>query len=126
MRRGGRSHASVASVSLLLIVTAAGCSRSHDVAEPYDGYYRSGFESSSFHPDGVREQWWLKGTITCSGLNVGPDIQGFPASNWVRLSVQGTLSDVGAYGHMGAYQRELSVQQVLSCRSLRPGERVDL
>ena len=126
MRQGDRSWAIGTSVSLLLFMTAPGCSRSHDVAEPYGGYYRSGFESSSFHPDGVREQWWLKGTITCSGLNVGPDIHGFPASNWVRVSVRGKLSGKGSYGHMGAYQRELSVQQVLSCRPLRPGERVDL
>ena len=112
---------------LLIVLMAAGCSASKapERTQDHAGYYRSGFEASSFHPDGLKERWWLTGSVSCHGLNVGPNVGGFPSDDWVYLSVRGTASEKGHYGHMGAYDREFTVQQVLSCRSLRPGERVE-
>ena len=112
---------------LFLITAVAGCSapKQPDASQQYTGYFLSGFESSSFHPVGQKERWWLKGSIPCRGLNVGPDVSGFPSASWVHISVYGTVSEQGQYGHLGAYDRELTVQSVLSCRSLLPGERVE-
>jgi hypothetical protein len=108
---------------LLLALPMAGCSG--ETAEPvrdYSGYYRTGFEASSFHPDGLDERWWLIGQVPCRGLNIRHDIDGFPSAGWVYLSVRGTVSDKGRHGHLGAYDRKLSVRRVISCRSLLPGE----
>jgi hypothetical protein len=111
---------------LLVALATAGCtSPTLDRSREYTGSYRSGFEASSFHPRGVKERWWLTGSVPCHGLNVGPDVDGFPAADWVHLSVRGTISEKGHYGHLGGYDRKLTVQRVLSCRSLLPGEGVE-
>jgi len=40
------------------------------------------------------------------------------------MIVRGDLSSEGHYGHLGNYKRELSVQEVLEFRMLKPGESV--
>lgn len=38
------------------------------------------------------------------------------------VQVRGEVSAPGRYGHLGAYQRKITVDRVLIARRLRPGE----
>jgi hypothetical protein len=113
----------VASILVVLVLTS--CGRTPAVPETYVGYYETdGFESSLFRlKDGPNEHWWLKGSLPCSFLNFDQD-RNRPFRR-VYVEIQGNLSPLGQYGHMGFYQREISVTHMVSCRPLREDERVE-
>jgi len=89
----------------------------------FEGYYASGFEVSSFVPCGIAENasygngYWLTGTtefydqyyalIQSSGFDQSTGY----LSVYVRF--KGELSPPGHYGHLGAYEREVTVTELL-------------
>lgn len=89
----------------------------------FSGYYASSFEASEFIPKGrPGDVWNLDGNVAeicpVSVYNARGDID-----RYVSITVEGDLSRVGEYGHMGSYTRELTVTQWISCRPLRFWER---
>ena len=78
----------------------------------YAGYYRSGFELSSFRPQGSSEQWWLNTESRRLLTPVAHAAQG----SWIYIAVRGSVSPPGKYGHEDAYARELVVTEVLQMR----------
>jgi hypothetical protein len=89
----------------------------------FEGYYASGFEVSSFVPcdtnagAGYGNGYWLTGTpefydqysalVQSSGFD---PISGYQS---VYVRFKGELSPPGSYGHLGAYEREVNVTELL-------------
>jgi hypothetical protein len=92
----------------------------------FRGYYTSGFEVSSFVPcddagtggPGYGEGWWLSSQPE-SGFyerynQLSGDVNPPPGGYVTVFTVfRGTLSGPGSYGHLGAYAREVTVEEVL-------------
>ncbi|MCC7077191.1 MAG: hypothetical protein IT198_08710 [Acidimicrobiia bacterium] len=77
----------------------------------YTGHYSTGFEVSAFVECGSDEQWWVVGSAELTEeVEAAADS---PPYEPVYLRVRGTLSEPGTYGHLGAYQRQLTVTEVL-------------
>jgi hypothetical protein len=88
----------------------------------FEGYYASGFEVSSFVPCGMTGNasygagYWLTGTtefydqyyalVQSSGF----DPTGYQS---VYVRFKGELSPPGHYGHLGGYEREVTVTELL-------------
>lgn len=126
VRRAGRSSATgrarpvpslvVLSTVLVASLLPAACGTRSDV---FAGRYESGFETSAFHPCGSEEQWWVTAdSAAWARLHEPParvDSVGYlEAVAFVRL--RGRRSPPGEYGHVGAYDRELTVTEVLEVR----------
>jgi hypothetical protein len=109
-------------VSLLL---TAGCTRS--ISWPssgvYTGYYTHGYEPSRFVPANTKEKWSLAGAFPCRELFTSDGRVVRLDNPAIYIETRGTLSPNGKYGHLGAYSRELTVSEVLTCRKLWSGER---
>jgi|SRR5690606_9374458 hypothetical protein len=116
---------------LLLVVAATGCTRTPEPSaavesesEIHAGYYTEGFETREFRPLSVAEErWWVEGSLPCAFLAFNQELN----APWHRVYVEleGSVSPLGQFGHMGAYQRKLFVSRVVSCRPLREGETVE-
>lgn len=81
--------------------------------DEYEGHYTVGFEVSSFVPCGSKEAWWVTGSSTlveCVG-----EIDYYNLST-VFARVKGKESKKGKYGHLGGYEREFDLKEVLECR----------
>jgi hypothetical protein len=92
------------STVLALLLGCASTERSWPREGVFRGTYTHRFEVSRFVPEGTEEEWWLSGrAINRSDL----------AFKQTFLVVCGKLSDPGEYGHFGAYDRELVVEEVL-------------
>jgi hypothetical protein len=103
-------------------VTAASLMREKDTARwpktgVFSGYYRHQFEISDFRPAGTSERWWMKG----AGNFVLGAMCGM--SDPCYLVARGELSGQGSHGHLGAYNRELRVTEVIEKRDLTPDEK---
>ena len=112
----------------VLATLAAGCSNltaGQDDAklERYSGLFRQGFEQSDFYPDDGGGPWWLSydGDFW---TRIEPFNEGAGRGNHVlvRIEVAGELSPVGRHGHLGAYQRELTVERLLSVEAASDAE----
>ena len=89
----------------------------------FEGYYASGFEVSSFVPCGIAENpsygngYWLTGNTEFYNQyaaliqSTGFDQSTGYLSVYVRF--KGELSPQGTYGHLGAYEREVIVTELL-------------
>jgi hypothetical protein len=115
----------VAAVAAAVAVGFGGCSGrdgSEGKGRLFEGYYETGFEISAFYPgkacpaDG--EQYWL---VAAEGsgfserlgeLMKDPPASGPPISGLYRVKFLGAVSDVGQYGHLGAYTREVTVNKL--------------
>lgn len=88
----------------------------------FTGIYALAFEMQAFTADGRGESWWatlepqaqaeLKAAL---GSSEGPR---FGAR--IRAEVEGTLSEPGHYGHLGAYPRHLTITHVISAKPEKP------
>lgn len=87
----------------------------------FSGYYTSGFEVSSFvpcaeaGPAASGEAWWLGGAAESGFYDQYLDVIGPDAGEYVTVFVvwRGTVSPPGTYGHLGAYTREATVEEVI-------------
>jgi hypothetical protein len=77
----------------------------------FRGHYSSGFEHSGFAPcDG--ESWWttFSGNMTSDAEGaLGPDPQNEGAPSGIYMEIDGEISELGMWGHLGQYDRELVV-----------------
>ena len=86
----------------------------------HEGGFVSGFETSAFYPCGSDEQWWVVADSAAWAELHAPsariDSGGYrTVTAFVR--VRGRVSPPGEYGHVGAYDRELEVSEVLEVRA---------
>jgi len=87
----------------------------------FSGYYTSGFEVASFVPcpasalDAADGAWWLGSIPESNFYDKYLDVIGPDAAEYVTVFVvwRGTVSPPGSYGHLGAYTREATVEEVI-------------
>jgi len=99
----------------LILLSTAGCALVDPTSDAApDGLVSIGFEVSAFEPCDSDEIWWMTGSdAVYEELDelyqevVGDD--GGPA--YARL--HGVRSTKGSYGHLGAYDREFRVTQII-------------
>lgn len=82
----------------------------------YSGKYTTAFEVSWFEPDGTKEIWWASGALPTRDTPNGYEECSF------QLVVRGKLSPMGQHGHLGMCERELDVEEVLTCKRLKAQE----
>lgn len=108
---------------LMLSCSLAACAARDNRPEPgvqktYEGLYLSGFEVSSFLPEGVAEQWWLSGDMRRVSATDLQDVPGLGNAEVMWISVEGTVTEKGpwGHGHLGSGERELTVARVLESK----------
>lgn len=99
---------------ILVCFLLAGCAYAAAAPAPQEfrGYYTYGFEVEAFEPCGARERWWV--------------VRGEALYRWHReiadsyervfAVIRGHTGSRGQYGHLGMYQREIVVADVLEVR----------
>lgn len=78
-----------------------------------------GFEVASFQPCDSDEQWWITGSNELYEAWTALDLAWYESGFAI---VRGRRSEKGEYGHLGAYQREFEVKDVIEVRPLEEGE----
>jgi hypothetical protein len=100
---------------LLAALSLAACGGTQ-ASDTHRGYFSYGFETSAFHPCNSDEAWWVTGEGTAALIEQYGQVA--PADyEPVYAEVRGQVSEPGAYGHLGAYQRELTVTEVVELRA---------
>lgn len=81
----------------------------------FKGTYVFGREQSEFRPEGSREKWWVTGSIDDLRKKFVSSSKGARQefTGPVVVVVDGELSAEGEHGHLGIYERELRVTQVV-------------
>ncbi len=79
----------------------------------YEGRYTWGFETNAFQPCGIFEEWWVIGEV--NQLVDCHDSLSVDQYNPVHVRVRGTRGPQGVFGHLGGYQREFYVNEILVC-----------
>lgn len=108
--------------AILLAILCCSCAHqkeSQSVSETFKGYFTKGFEISVFAPVGERQLWWVTGEVNPL-LRAVTSEDGLVGGT-VYTEIIGTLSSPGSYGHLGAYNREIIVQRVLSIQKAEQG-----
>jgi hypothetical protein len=90
----------------------------------FEGSYAYGFETSAFLPCGVSEQWW----VTPANGEVGQEL--VRAYNSISdeqfknayARLRGKISPRGSYGHLGMYEREFTVTEIVDLRGRLEGD----
>ena len=84
----------------------------------YTGVYALAFEMQAFTADGRGETWWatLEPQAQAEMKAALPPTQGPRFGSRIRTEVDGTLSEPGHYGHLGAYPRHLTITHVISAK----------
>ena len=92
-------------------------------AQPVTGVYASGFEASILYPCSEPEaKWWL--TTDTEFAEQYHTLRGDDMDSWsvpgayVFVRVNGQLTETGEYGHLGAYEREFIVTEVVDITRL--------
>ena len=111
---------------VICTATISGCSlfgsKFGGGADSYVGTMSFGFEESAFRPCDRTEQWWIVGGEVVVDLQSKYNDFGV---NWyepVYAELKGDPSNKGEFGHLGAYEREFEVSDVVEVRLLEPGE----
>src|SRR5262245_15903691 len=89
------------------------------VAASFYGFYRGGFEVSSFERSGSGDRWWV---LTVTDWSERYARLGFREYEPAFVAVDGLLSPPGTYGHLGAYTRQLEVTRVAVIHVPTPGD----
>jgi hypothetical protein len=86
----------------------------------FKGRYTTGFETSEFIVCDTQERWWLTGNLKEIFAATQPVPRGTMQTLFVHVA--GQVTGLGRYGHLGRYQRQLSVQRVVLARESRPDD----
>ena len=105
----------VTAIALTLVL--AGCTTPAG-PQRFTGVYALAFEMQAFTPDGRNESWWatLEPRAQAEMKAALPPNAGPRFGSRIRAEVEGTLSEPGHYGHLGAYPRHLTITRVLSAK----------
>lgn len=121
-------------ISILLFLLIISCAFQNckekviGVTRIYEGRYTFGFEGSNFNPCEYEGVWWVRGDLS----KVWEFVEGKKEyeSTWRPEREEGTvfircranLSPKGKYGHLGAYEYQLNVEEILSVRKIADGD----
>ncbi len=107
-----------------------------DVIVPEDsdetiGIYVSGFEASALHPcDEPGEQWWMGMNAEFSerySAMIDPATESRGSRGpYVLVRVEGDKTELGQYGHLGAYSREFTVTDLVYMHRIDTGPEGDV
>lgn len=105
-------------------LTAGGCFVQDQIFGGSDrdfvrGRVTFGFEEAAIRPCNSDEQWWVVGDQELQEKWYELDLEWYQHG---YAEVRGERTEVGEYGHLGAYQREFDVKEVLEVRLLEEGE----
>jgi hypothetical protein len=91
----------------------------------FDGVYAVGFETQAFWSAEGEGPWWVDGRGAAGRRleNAVRDANAGLPWGTVRVELRGALSDEGEYGHLGAYERRLTVYEVISVQPMMDGVR---
>ena len=89
---------------------AGACATSRsDESREFQGIFSHGFEADVFKPCGSGEQWWA--TLPSDAIaKYNTMVEPYQP---VMVRVRGTISERGRSGHLGRYDRYLTVDTVL-------------
>lgn len=125
LKSSGRSTAVTAVLAATISITSlSGCSLLGDIFgdSEYEGIVTLGFEVVSFAPCRGSEQWWMTGGDGFEELQSRYNgLTNLPYEP-VYAVLKGERSGRGEYGHLGAYQREFEVREVVEVRLPEEGE----
>ncbi|MFC2085744.1 hypothetical protein ACFLRO_00875 [Bacteroidota bacterium] len=111
---------------VVLVISLSGCSlfdgRLGGRTDVYVGQMSFGFEEAAFRPCNTREQWWITGGDVVGELQSRYNDLGVAWYEPVYAKLKGDKSGKGEYGHLGAYEREFDVSDVIEIRLLEQGE----
>ncbi len=113
MLRFMTSLLSVAAFGLLLSCAGAATPQTHH----WSGVYSFHFETVAFHPEGSNQQWWVVMETDEARQALQAAIAEAPGQRpWgdAYVTIEGTLSPAGHYGHMAAYDHEVHVTRVIN------------
>jgi hypothetical protein len=106
---------------VVALLTPAACGDPFALPDgSFHGHYTFAFEASAFRPCGADASWWVSGDLDPVFAFFGPLPPGEAARAFVRW--HGELSGKGRYGHLGAYERELTVTEVIEVRTPAPDD----
>ncbi len=113
-------------LTLVLALACGACSLLGEDAETgvFEGFYALGFEDSTFEPCARDERWWVAPVDEETARELNERYLEAYEQGGVRVFVRlrGVRSRKGSYGHLGSYERQLTVSQVLDVRAARPGD----
>jgi len=99
---------------------------------PFDlhrGHYQAGFEVSAFQPCGSSEVWWLEPGEAEPWEELERRARRVLGGSWVMdrgaavyVEFQGDTTASGHHGHMGGYDREVTLRSLELVRKLRPSD----
>jgi hypothetical protein len=99
-------------VSAVASTSCGASSQIHSgVPSKFCGHYEKGFEVDSFRPCGLDERWWVNHETDALIRAVTHPDGSVGGEAYVEL--QGEVGERGSYGHLGAYERELTVRKVI-------------
>ncbi len=103
--------------AIALALLLAACT-THTGPQRFSGVYALAFEMQAFTADGSGESWWatLEPKAQAEMKAALPPNAGPRFGSRIRAVVEGTLSEPGHYGHMGAYPRHLTITHVVSAK----------
>lgn len=112
---------SLGALALLAVIAYSTYTVVKALPREYAGHLSMGFETSAFTPCAPGERWWVSGlgaelSERYRAASKGQDYQP------VFLRVRGRLSGTGRYGHLGGYERELEVLEILELRAAQDGD----
>lgn len=104
------------SIAIACLLSLVGCASLGTKAETYSGEYFYNFEYAYLTPDGLNEQWCLKGDMSQAEL---PSHDGKGPEGTSYVIVQGTLGPRGKYGNLGVCKRILTVTKLMKVTNMR-------
>jgi hypothetical protein len=96
-----------------LLYLVAACTSVGTDNRLYTGVYSEGMETMTFHADGEAQAWSVTGPAVGALQNAAPARQNPWDGFRIRAIVKGELSQPGRYGHLGMYQREITITEVV-------------
>lgn len=104
----------------LMALVLVGCAGGGDEEDGvYEGFLAFGFETSSFVPCGAEENWWVIPNQQTSDGYTAVSQQPYQA---VFARLKGDVSEPGMYGHLGQYDHEFTVREVIEIRPAGTGD----
>ncbi len=97
----------------LLSLVAAACTSVGADDRIYTGVYSEGMETMTFQADGEAQVWSVTGPAVGALQSAAPARQNPWDGFQIRAIVKGDLSPPGRYGHLGMYQREITITEVV-------------
>jgi hypothetical protein len=118
-------RAIIAPLTFVVVPLLGGCVIVDNVSEDgVEGYLSFGFEESAFRPCGVDEIWWVDESSPSIELSETYQATVDSELEYVRVYARliGAQSEIGSFGHLGAYDRTFTVSRIVDMRTVEDGD----